>query len=274
MTTDPKFPLDPAEAATRLLCEDVAPVEVPDPAAGLSGLLARVGRSVAAHAGMTTVRARQDRWQKVISGVRKKLLWDGPEGSSVLLQLDPGVRLPVHRHAWLEEGICLAGGLQLGDLELGPGDYHVSPPGSRHGHITSCPKRGALAYLRGTSLGHAGKLLGELVGGLWPGEGPAQRTVFLREGSWEKLADGVDTRILWLEDGVVSRYVRLRPGASLPAHDHAVAEECMMIEGEAFFGDILVQAGDFHLAPAGTRHGAVVSEGGALLFVRGAAEAL
>lgn len=37
--------------------------------------------------------------------------------------------------------------MQMGDLDLGPGDYHVSPQGSRHDQISS--RQGALTYLRG-----------------------------------------------------------------------------------------------------------------------------
>ena len=41
--------------------------------------------------------------------------------------------------------------------------------------------------------------------------------------------------------------------------------------GDAYFGDVLVQAGEFHLAPAGSVHDEVSSDHGALLFVRGRA---
>lgn len=257
------------EALSRLLCEDIAPASsAPQPPAGL---LDRVRASAAARAALTTVRARQDTWRKVMAGVRKKVLWDGPQGASVLLEFQPGVKLPGHRHAWLEEGICLSGGLLVGDLELGPGDYQASPPGSRHAAITSCPRRGALAYLRGTSLGHPGHQIGELLGGLLPGQGAPQRTVLLRDGGWQPVAPGVEVLPLWSGGGIESRFVRLSPGASLPGHGHPVDEECMMLEGELYFGDLLVQAGDFHLAPAGTCHGDVCSESGALLFVRGGA---
>jgi anti-sigma factor ChrR (cupin superfamily) len=259
------------EALNSLLCEDIASVAArPIPP---SSLLDRVRQSAAVRSTLSTVRARQDTWSRVTAGVRKKVLRNGSQGASVLLELQPGVSLPVHRHAWLEEAICLAGGLRTGDLDLGPGDYQVSQPGSRHGQITSCPRRGALAYLRGTSLGNPGRQIAELLGGWLPGQGAPQHTVLLRDGGWQPIGQGVEVLPLWQGDGLASRYVRLSPGATLPAHDHGMDEECMMIEGDAFFGDLLIQAGDFHLAPAGTRHGEVCSDGGALFFLRGAAEA-
>jgi len=58
-------------------------------------------------------------------------------------------------------------------------------------------------------------------------------------------------------------------GGRLPAHVHDGEEECIMLSGDAFFGDLLVQAGDFHLAPPGSEHGVTTTDGGALAFLRG-----
>ena len=85
------------------------------------------------------------------------------------------------------------------------------------------------------------------------------------------MATGVEQKILWRDGEVISRFIRLAPDSRLPAHAHAGEEECMMLAGDAFFGDLLLQAGEFHLAPAGSEHGEVSSDAGALLFVRGCA---
>jgi hypothetical protein len=42
-----------------------------------------------------------------------------------------------------------------------------------------------------------------------------------------------------------------------------------MLSGDAFFGDLLLQAGDFHLAPPGSEHGVSTTDSGALAFFRG-----
>jgi anti-sigma factor ChrR (cupin superfamily) len=76
---------------------------------------------------------------------------------------------------------------------------------------------------------------------------------------------------LWREDDAESMLLRLQPGARIAGHPHALDEECLMLEGEAFFGDTLLRAGEYQLAPAGTRHGDLVSDVGALLYVHGAA---
>ena len=254
---------------TPLICEGLLPIELPARQRTdlRDRLLRRVGDSVRRHSGLLTVRTGDGIWRTVKAGVRTKTLWKGPQGASLLIELAPGAMLPVHRHCHLEEGIVLRGSLQLGALNLGPGDYHVSPPGSRHARITS--RTGALAYLRGTSLGHTSSLFGELLGGLIPGDGPASHTVFAGEDDWHRIARGVEQKILWRDGDVISRFFRLAAGAHLPAHVHHGEEECIMLSGDAFFGDVLVQAGDFHLAPAGSEHGEVRSDHGALAFIRG-----
>ncbi|HRD89524.1 MAG TPA: cupin domain-containing protein [Accumulibacter sp.] len=260
---------DEQEALQRMICDGLAPIALPSGAGTRlrSRLLQRVGDSARRHAGLITVRTGDGVWRRLLKGVRSKLLHDGAEGTSVLIELAAGAVLPVHRHQHLEEGIVLRGSLQLGDLNLVPGDYHVSPPGSRHGRISS--RSGGLAYLRGSSLGHTRAALGELIGGLLPGAGPAAHTVLAADDDWQTIADGVEQKILWRAGDVVSRFYRLAAGSHLPAHAHAHEEECMLLAGDAHFGDILVRAGEFHLAPAGSAHGEISSEHGAVAFVRG-----
>lgn len=257
-----------ADELHRLICEGLAEHDLPGGQRPLlrQRLLARVGASLAAQVGLLTVRARDGLWRAVKAGVRAKTLWEGPEGNSVLIELAPGASLPVHRHACREEGIVLSGGFQIDGLELGPGDYHMSPAGSRHGRITS--RQGVVAYLRGTSLGHTGAMFGELVGGLLPGAGDPPQTVQAGDGGWETLAPGVDSQTLWRDGATLSRFLRLAPGASLPAVARAGAEECMVIAGEAYCGDLLLGAADFLLIPAGAEPGPWTSDGGGLVFLR------
>ncbi len=272
MSDRPENPneLDSPEQAplNSLLAEVLAPMTPPRLEILHRRLMDRIARSAAEHAGLLTVRVRDGVWQDLAKSVRVKPLWIGPAGNSVLLELAPGAVLPMHRHNWLEEGIVLRGGLQTADWELGPFDYQVSPAGSRHGRIRS--RQGALAYLRGTSLGRAPAVMGELLGGLLSfGRGPA-RTVPDDAGGWEEVEPGVMRKHLWSDGVMASCLWRLSPGASLAGHVHAADEECMLLSGEVFLGDILLRAGDYQLAPAGSRHGEVYSDVGALLFVRGA----
>lgn len=93
-------------------------------------------------------------------------------------------------------------------------------------------------------------------------------TIRAAEGKWINLNRKVAMKILY-DDGVSRSFLlHMQPGASLPAHDHSSNEECMVLEGEAWLGDIVVHAGDYHLAPKGIPHGMLTSPKGALLFLR------
>lgn len=269
--TDPSdSDLAPAEWA-HLLGGHIAPVRpAPDRQQGLSRRLQeRVALSAAAHQHLLTVRAKHGVWQTLKPGIRFKLLWQSDQGNSVLIELAPGTALPEHRHQWLEEGLILRGGLQIDGLELGVADYHAAPAGSHHGRIQS--RQGALAYLRGTSLGHPPSVALEVLGGLLPFGDRLAHTVFAADGQgWQTIADGVSQKILQADQRLSSALFRLAPGAAVMAHGHPLPEECMMLSGEVFLGDILLREGDYQLAPAGISHGEVYSDVGALLFRRGA----
>jgi anti-sigma factor ChrR (cupin superfamily) len=89
----------------------------------------------------------------------------------------------------------------------------------------------------------------------------------LAVGEWRQLLPGVRMKTLSLDQRAI--LLELAPGASLPVHRHHEDEECVVLRGEARQGDIIVRQGDYHLARAGSRHGAVRSATGALLYLRG-----
>lgn len=229
----------------------------------------RIQNSIANHAGLRTVRSREGNWINLVSGIRYKPLWESTQGNSVLVEFTPGSALPLHRHNYLEEGIVLSGSIQLDDLELTQFDYHVSPAGSRHGRIRS--DQGALAYLRGSSLGQPLTMLKELLGGLLPKNHKESESVRAKDKGWIEIQDGVFQKDLWTDGKAVSRFFRLEAGTHMDGHDHPLNEECMMLRGDIFLGDILVQKGDYHIATAGSKHLPIFSDTGAFLYVRGAA---
>lgn len=74
-------------------------------------------------------------WQPLpVEGAWVKLLsMDTERGfATVLGKLDPGAAYPAHRHIKSEEIFMLTGDLQIGDRELGPGDFHRAEAGSKH----------------------------------------------------------------------------------------------------------------------------------------------
>ena len=95
-------------------------------------------------------------------------------------------------------------------------------------------------------------------------------TVRAGEGGWISFLPGVDVRILHVDEkqGTQTALWRMQPGSVLPAHKHAVDEECLVLEGEIRSEDYVVRQGDFHLAFAGQPHGDIHADGGALLLIR------
>ncbi len=88
---------------------------------------------------------------------------------------------------------------------------------------------------------------------------------------WQKVLPGVFVQILH-EDanaGVQTALWRLEPGARIPAHPHHIDEECYLLEGSLEHRDERYEAGDYMLAPAGTRHSTINSRHGALMLIRG-----
>ncbi len=99
----------------------------------------------------------------------------------------------------------------------------------------------------------------------------AAQTIRADEGDWKTISAGVAKKRLLADPdaGRESFLIRLDPGAILPGHFHRSIEECVMLEGEMHIGDLRVRAGDYHVVPAGSRHPDIVSDQGALFFIRG-----
>lgn len=82
---------------------------------------------------------------------------------------------------------------------------------------------------------------------------------------------GVRIKLLHHDASGASYLLRLEPGASIPAHRHPQDERCVVLEGELQIGDALVvAAGGFHFAPAGSLHAHIGSRDGALIYLQGA----
>lgn len=95
-------------------------------------------------------------------------------------------------------------------------------------------------------------------------------TVRASEGQWIPFLTGVEIKILHVDEqqNTQTALWRMQPGSVLPAHDHTVDEECLVLEGAIRSGDFVVHAGDYHLGFAGQPHTHIVSDTGALLLIR------
>lgn len=114
---------------------------------------------------------------------------------------------------------------------------------------------GVLARVRGQAPAPAGSL-----------------TVRAKAGDWRSLLPGITIKLLH-EDLQAGRRVvlmRVAPGARYAAHGHTGDEECLVLEGEVRFGDLVLRAGDFHLARPGHRHPTATSATGCLLYISSA----
>jgi len=90
------------------------------------------------------------------------------------------------------------------------------------------------------------------------------------EGEWEEVLAGVTVKRLSLdsERGLVTMLIRMAAGTSYPRHRHAGAEECLVLEGSLQVGaDLLMLAGDFQRADAGSVHLPQSTPEGCLLLV-------
>ena len=99
---------------------------------------------------------------------------------------------------------------------------------------------------------------------------PGSVTVRADAGEWKPYIPGVAKKLLYVDEkaGTESYLLRLDPGARLPSHSHAIAEECIVLSGSLEVGSMRISAGDFHVALAGYKHPVVRSEAGAVVYLR------
>lgn len=95
-----------------------------------------------------------------------------------------------------------------------------------------------------------------LRGSTQPGEG------------WVEMLPKAHAKLLFTDGEAESYMIRLEPGAWAPAHEHPAGEECLVLEGSLWQGDVFLKAGDFHVARPGMKHGELRTDTGALVFIR------
>ena len=187
-----------------------------------------------------------------------------------LIELAPGARLTPEqlgdgaelqrRHL---EWLVLSGSVSLCDLvngeypvvqaPLSQRDYHVSPAGC--GAPAWSTTEGALLFLR------------ESDAPARPGD--VSVTVRDAEAGWPDFVPGIQRRVLWQRDGQAALLYYAQPGAQVPNHTHGHDEECLMVQGELFLDDVLLQPGDYQLAPAGTGHRITETDTGVVIYAHG-----
>jgi quercetin dioxygenase-like cupin family protein len=230
-------------------------------------LLERLATSRAAEAAMITVRQRRLATTALAPGVTTQTLYEaqpaaarrpGEPVSACLIRLEAGATLAPAmlgsaasaRH---REWLLLEGSASLDGQTLSLRDYHVTPAG--HTGSTWSTASGALLFLRQSELAAQ------------PGD--ASFTVRDAEAGWPDFAPGIQRRVLWQREGQAALLYYAQPGAQVPQHTHGHDEECLMVQGELFLDDLLLQSGDYQLAPAGTGHRVTATDTGVVIYAHG-----
>ncbi len=96
-------------------------------------------------------------------------------------------------------------------------------------------------------------------------------TLAASAGEWEDTGiEGIEVRRLFVDRQAnrMTAMFRMAPGTSYVPHVHDGPEECYVLEGDLHVGeDLVMRAGDYQRAPAGSRHPVQRTEGGCLLLI-------
>jgi quercetin dioxygenase-like cupin family protein len=264
--TDPDH-ADVAEEVEQMLAEQL-PAMTPAPARAADlrlRMLQRVRAASTAELDLSGVRLTEGEWRPLVRGVLAKTL--SPGGEAVLLDIAAGAQLPLHRHDIDEECVVLRGEVQMPDIHVRAGDYHMARSGSRHGTIRA--PDGALIYLRGAPIGDTGRALTSIVTALVPGRRIDLVTLRADLGEWHDVAPGVAKRVLHEFADHESCMLRFAPGASLRAGFLPSDQESLIVAGEVYYGRRIATLGDYWIGSAGRPAPELASDEGAVVFVRG-----
>lgn len=231
-------------------------------------LMRRLAASIEAEAALTTRRRSRCPHTALAPGVTAQILYAASGQGALrpgepqrvrLLEFEAGTTLapealgidelaPLHR-----ELLMLSGSIDLAGQTLSQRDYHALPSGTAMPALVSA--EGAWLFLRESKL---------------PAEpGDMAFTVLDREAGWPDFAPGLQRRVLWQRDGQAALLYFARAGAQVPRHTHGHDEECLMLQGEILLDDVLLQPGDYQLAPAGTGHHTTETDTGVVIYAHG-----
>lgn len=245
----------------------------PDGLATLGSRLAlRAKRSVLAHRDFHTLRRRDQVWSDAGPGCQQASLRQSPSARISVLRLASGATLPWPDETTAQEIFVLEG--QLSACAAGTGVAVVLEPlgyalrGECNAGSLTAMAAGAQVYLRQLRVDPASLPAPEAL--WWRLKRAPLQLVPAGTRRWRPNFPGVEVLPLWGNAELTSMLVRFAAGAGVPDHRHLVDEDCLMLAGEMFLGDILLQPGDYQLAPAGGRHFGETSDVGGTFFFHGA----
>lgn len=215
----------------------------------------RLQRSLEAERGMVTVRRRNTapaeaglRW--LYRAPAGRPLRPGEPRSVCLIELQAGQFLQFEKTDGPREFLVLRGRVEIDTEALTARDFLLLPAGNAARLISL---EGAQLFMREADATVA-----------------ARRTLVRdAEAGWPEFAPGIRRRVLWAGAGQAALLYRAEPGAGVPGHGHGHDEECLMLQGELFLDDLLLQQGDYQLAPAGTGHRITETDTGVIIYAHG-----
>jgi anti-sigma factor ChrR (cupin superfamily) len=198
-------------------------------------------------------------WEDRQPGVRMKSLWEHPETKrrAVLTRLEPGARLPLHRHVGDELVFVIEGSIadEFGTVIAGNMGYR--PDGCVHS----------------VSSRNGATMLAILTGGVEPaserGGAPPSRVLALSELPWVEARPGVRQKRIWEDPATERRAIlaRFEPGATLPRHRHVGDELIFVVEGANADESGVVATGNMNYRPNGCVHTVTTKNGATVLAV-------
>jgi len=230
-------------------------------------LLERVHRSAMALQGFITVRHGATPWTDWHEGARSRRLHEYGPLRSLMVELQPGAALPHAGNAAAQEILVLRGTL-TGSTLLDPQSFLLRNCGGRDVWVAP---QGALLFLR--ELHGSREALPAAEARWWPVAGAEAIIVPASEVGWLPFSPGVQVKPLVGNDEAISMLAHFQPGARVAGHGHVLPEECVMVQGDLYLGDLLLREGEYQLAPTGSRHDSVMSDHGSVLYFHGAIDA-
>jgi putative transcriptional regulator len=125
----------PSPSVRQQLLQRIAAETSQDPIGESPTAVEPAGASAAGRHGLSIAFARDARWEETgIPGITRRVLFVDHERqqSTALVRCVAGAVFPAHRHAGPEQTLLLEGDIQIGELELVPGDFQQGGAGSRH----------------------------------------------------------------------------------------------------------------------------------------------
>jgi hypothetical protein len=234
-------------------------------------VIERVHRSALAHRELSTVRREDSAWTTTSPGLRQRALSAAGGMRVDVLKLGPHASVPWPQDAHAQEVLVIDGSLELDAASTSPirlSRLNQVVIGRDEAWRQTAGGSGATLYVRRRTVDLEHLPAGEAR--WWVAAQDAAAAEAARPSQWSSFIDGADAAVLQACGDVASMLVRIALGATLPDHGHSLDEDCFMLEGDMFLGDILMRAGDYQLAHAGGRHVGISSDMGGLFYFHGA----